>query len=64
MECGALARLHVRVERDVKIFVMPDSEKSSISCGPQKPPRALRLEYQAMPAMAGVAGLVRSLEFR
>jgi tetratricopeptide (TPR) repeat protein len=64
MECGALARLHVRVEREVKIFVMPDPEKASISCGPQKPPRTLRLEYQAMPAMAGVAGLVRSLEFR
>jgi hypothetical protein len=35
-----------------------------LPCGPQQPPRALRIEYQALPAMAGVAGLVRTLEFR
>ena len=35
-----------------------------LQCGPQKPPRALRIEYQALPSMAGVAGLVRTLEFR
>jgi hypothetical protein len=34
-----------------------------LPCGPQQP-RALRIEYQALPSMAGVAGLVRTLEFR
>src|SRR5207244_1776177 len=74
MECGALARLHVRAEGMVKIFVIPDptkvvihganGEPIELRCGPQKPPRALRIEYQAMPPIPGVAGLVRSLEFR
>jgi tetratricopeptide (TPR) repeat protein len=80
MECGTLARLHVRVEGEVEIFVIPDPSKVAIhgtngetielQCGPQKPPRALRIAYQALPAsprptsMAGVAGVVRTLEFR
>jgi hypothetical protein len=74
MECGALAKLHVRVESEVKIFAIPDPTKVSIhgangesielQCGPQKPPRALRIEYQLLPSIAGVAGVVRSLEFR
>jgi hypothetical protein len=74
MECGALARLHVRAEGAVRIFVIPDPTKVAIhgtngesielQCGAQKPPRALHIEYQAMPSMAGVAGVVRTLEFR
>jgi tetratricopeptide (TPR) repeat protein len=65
VECGALARLHVRVEGEVKIFVSPDPTKvAELQCGPQQPPRALRIEYQSLPSMAGVAGLVRTLEFR
>jgi tetratricopeptide (TPR) repeat protein len=74
MECGALAKLHVRVESEVKIFAIPDPTKVSIhgangesielQCGPQKPPRALRIEYQVLPSVAGVAGVVRTLEFR
>ena len=74
MECGALARLHVRAEGTVRIFVVPDPTKVAIhgangesielQCGLQKPPRALRIEYQALPSMAGVAGVVRTLEFR
>ena len=68
MECGALARLHVRTGDVVKIFVIPDPTKTvthgaELRCGPQNPPRALRIEYQTMPPMPGVAGLVRSLEF-
>jgi hypothetical protein len=74
MECGALAKLHVRVEGEVKIFAIPDPTKVSIhgasgesielQCGPQKPPRALRIEYQVLPSISGVSGVVRSLEFR
>ncbi len=68
MECGALARLHVRAGDEVKIFVIPDPTRlaahgAELRCGPQSPPRALRIEYQTMPPMPGVAGLVRSLEF-
>jgi len=74
MECGPLARLHVRVEREVRIFVIPDPTKVTVHgangeaielrCGPQLPPRVLLIEYQVLPAMAGVAGSVRALEFR
>jgi hypothetical protein len=74
MECGALARLHVRVASEVEVFVIPDPARMAIHgangetielpCGPQQPPHALRIEYQALPSMAGVAGLVRTLEFR
>jgi tetratricopeptide (TPR) repeat protein len=74
MECGALAKLHVRVESEVKVFAIPDptkvrihganGESIELQCGPQKPPRALRIEYQVLPSVAGVAGVVRSLEFR
>ena len=74
MECGALARLHVRADGAVRIFVIPDPTKVSIhgtngqsielQCGVQKPPRALRIEYQPVPSMAGVAGVVRTLEVR
>jgi tetratricopeptide (TPR) repeat protein len=74
MECGALARLHVRTDGVVKIFVIPDPTKTvthgangepiELRCGPQNPPRALRIEYQAKPLMPGIAGLVRSLEFQ
>jgi hypothetical protein len=74
MECGSLARLHVRVEGTLKIFVIPDPTKVSIrsgsgeavelQCGVQSPARALRLEYQAMPSVPGVTGLVRTLEFK
>jgi tetratricopeptide (TPR) repeat protein len=74
MECGSLARLHVRVEGAIKIFVIPDPTKVSIrsgsgeavelQCGAQSPARALRLEYQVMPSVPGVTGLVRTLEFK
>ena len=74
MECGTLARLHVRVDGALKIFIIPDPTKVSIrhgagepvelQCGPQSPPRALHLEYQSLPSMPGVTGLVRSLEFK
>ena len=74
MECGALARLHVRADGAVRIFVIPDPTKVAIhgtngqsielQCGVQKPPRALRIEYQPVPSMVGVAGVVRTLEVR
>jgi hypothetical protein len=74
MECGALARLHVRADGAVSVFVIPDPTKVTIhgtngksielQCGQQKPPRALRIEYQPLPSMPGVAGVVRTLEFR
>jgi tetratricopeptide (TPR) repeat protein len=72
MECDTLARLHVRIDGVIKIFVIPDPTKVSngggtpvdIQCGPQKPPRPLRLEYQALPSLPGVTGLVRTLELK
>jgi tetratricopeptide (TPR) repeat protein len=74
MECGKVARLHVRSSGTVSIFVIPDPRAVSIrsstgepvdlSCGPQKPPRTVRIEYQTLPAPSDAAGLVRSLEFR
>uniref|UniRef100_Q01UR5 DUF1570 domain-containing protein n=1 Tax=Solibacter usitatus (strain Ellin6076) TaxID=234267 RepID=Q01UR5_SOLUE len=74
MECGTLARLHVRIDGALKIFIIPDPTKVSIrngagepvqlQCGPQSPHRALRLEYQAVPSMPGVTGLVRTLELK
>ena len=74
MECGTLAKLHVRVNGALQTFVIPDPTKVAIqgangepvelACGPQKTPRSLRLEYQAVPAMPGVTGLVRTLEFK
>ena len=73
MECGTLARLHVRVDGRLTIFLIPDPTKVSIrngagepvklQCGPQSPPRTLRLEYQSL-AVPGVTGLVRTLEFK
>jgi hypothetical protein len=35
-----------------------------MQCGPQKPPSAVRIEYQELPAADGVAGLVRALDFK
>jgi tetratricopeptide (TPR) repeat protein len=74
MECGKLARLHVRVDGKFRIFVMPDPRAVSIrsgtgepldlQCGAQKPARTVRIEYQALPGQADAAGLVRSLEFK
>jgi tetratricopeptide (TPR) repeat protein len=68
MECGTLARLHVRVDGAVKIFLFPDPTKAPIGvelqCGPQVPPRALRIEYQELPSASGATGLIRTLEFQ
>ncbi|MEO8595379.1 MAG: hypothetical protein ABI759_18810 [Candidatus Solibacter sp.] len=74
MECGTVARLHLRVAGAVKVFVIPDPSKVAIQgadgkpvelqCGAQKPPRPLRLEYQPLPALPGVTGAVLSLEFK
>jgi Flp pilus assembly protein TadD len=74
MECGKLARLHVRVDGAVRIFVIPDPTRvvtrtgsggaMRMQCGPQRPPRAVRIEYQELPAAEGVAGLVRTLDFK
>ncbi len=62
LECGTLARLHVRVDGAIQIFAMPTAP--GIQCGAQTPPRALRIEYQEMPAAGGVTGLVQTLEFK
>jgi tetratricopeptide (TPR) repeat protein len=76
MECGQIARLHVKVEGAEQIFLIPNptavtirsgsgsGESVELKCGLQKPPRSLRIEYQAMPESSGAAGLVRSLEFK
>jgi hypothetical protein len=74
MECGKLARLHVRVDGEIRIFVIPDPTRVvtrtgsggtiRMQCGPQKPPSAVRIEYQELPAADGVAGLVRALDFK
>jgi tetratricopeptide (TPR) repeat protein len=74
MDCGALARLHVRAEGKVSIFVIPDprgvtirngnGQPIDLQCGPQKPPRPVRIEYQPSPAASGTAGIVRALEFK
>jgi tetratricopeptide (TPR) repeat protein len=74
MECGKLARLHVRVDAEVRVFVIPDphavtirggaGEPIDLQCGAQKPARQVRIEYQALPVQSDAAGLVRSLEFK
>jgi tetratricopeptide (TPR) repeat protein len=71
LECGEFARLHVRVDGRIRIFVITDSLAVNmrdrhgapvyLQCGPQKPPRALRIEYQAQP---GQPDAVRLLEFK
>jgi hypothetical protein len=74
LECGQIARLHVRVDGAERIFVIPDpravgmrggnGEAVDLECGPQKPPHAVRIEYQAVAARAGGEGVVLSLEFK
>jgi tetratricopeptide (TPR) repeat protein len=71
LECGEFARLHVRVDGRIRIFVITDSLAVNmrdrhgapvyLQCGPQKPPRALRIEYQEQP---DAPGAVRLLEFK
>ena len=73
MECGEVARLHVRVGESEKVFVIPDPAIVTIGgengtpveleCGPQKPPRRLRIEFQVLPSMPAVTGIVRTLKF-
>jgi len=74
MECGQIARLHVRVGEAIQIFLIPDptkivissgsGEAVSLQCGEQKPARTLHIEYQAVSPASGATGLVRTLEFR
>ncbi len=70
LECGHIARLHVRTAGEVKIFIMPDPRAvrantvAQLECGPQKNPPRVRIEYQSLPEASGVTGLVRALEFR
>ena len=74
LECGKAARLHVRTDGKIRIFVITDPRSVTIrsgngapvdlQCGPQKPPRALRIEYEALPGQPDAAGQVRSLEFK
>ena len=70
LDCGQIARLHVRIGESVRIFVMPDPRAVranlgiELECGPQKSPARVRLEYQALPDASGADGLVRSIEFR
>jgi tetratricopeptide (TPR) repeat protein len=63
MECGKLARLHVRSGGEVKILVMP-APPVNLGCGPQKNPQHLHVEFQPLPAGSDANGLVRALEFR
>lgn len=63
LECGSLARLHVRLGDQVKLFLMPNLSSTGLSCGPQKSQPRVRIEYQPLPPTSEVAGLVRSLEF-
>ncbi|MGO9228544.1 MAG: tetratricopeptide repeat protein [Bryobacteraceae bacterium] len=74
LECGKSARLHVRAEGKILIFVIADPLSVTIrsgngapvdlQCGPQKPPRPIRIEYQASSGQPDNAGLVRALEFK
>jgi len=74
LECGKTARLHVRTNGKVQIFLIADPNSVTIRsgngapvdllCGPQRPPRAVRIEYQVSRAEPGAAGVVRSLEFK
>jgi tetratricopeptide (TPR) repeat protein len=74
MECGKLARLHVRVEGKVSIFVIPDptavtirsgtGESVELQCGAQRPARAVRIEFSRIAGQGDVAGLVRTLELK
>jgi hypothetical protein len=41
-----------------------NGEPIDLQCGPQKPPRPVRIEYQPSPAASGTAGIVRALEFK
>ena len=62
LECGKVARLHVRVDGEIRVFLMP--QPIDLPCGAQKPARAVHIEYQALPTQSDAAGLVRSLEFK
>lgn len=74
LECGKFARLHVRTDGKIRIFVITDPRSVTIrngngapvdlQCGPQKPPRAVRIEYQALPGQPNAVDLVHSLEFK
>jgi len=74
LECGKVARLHVRVDSKVRIFVITDPSSVTIGsgngapvdlqCGPQHPPRAVRIEYQESAGQPGSPGVVRTLEFK
>jgi tetratricopeptide (TPR) repeat protein len=72
MECAKVARLHVRVEGKIRVFVIPDpravtirsgnGEPVDLQCGPQKSSRGVRIEYQMVAGQTDP--VARSLEFR
>jgi hypothetical protein len=75
MECGDIAKLLVRVGASTQIFLIPDPAKVVIhsgtgkavemQCGEQKPPRPIRIEYEAPPdGETGAIGRAVSLEFQ
>jgi Flp pilus assembly protein TadD len=66
IECGQVARLHVRTGSGMKVFVSPDLRAISgeLECGAQRKPLTVRVQYQALPSASGEVGLLRSLEFR
>lgn len=74
LECGKSARLHVRVDGKVLIYVIADPLSVDIrngngaavdlQCGPQKPPRPIRIEYEPVAGQPDAPGVVRAIEFR
>lgn len=74
LECGKSARLHVRVDGKPLVFVITDPDKVVIGgndgatvdlqCGAQKPPRAIRIEYESVAGAPDAPGVVRALQFR
>jgi hypothetical protein len=74
LECGKSARVHVRVDGRILIYVIADPTSVEIrggdgatvdlQCGPQKPPRPIRIEYEPVAGQPDAPGVVRALEFQ
>lgn len=73
VECnGAEARLHVKSGDEVKVYLIDDAgsvvirggagQPVEMTCGKQAP-RTVRIGFEPKAALAGVAGIVRTLDF-
>jgi tetratricopeptide (TPR) repeat protein len=74
LECGKSARVHVRVDGRILIYVIADPASVDVrggdgatvdlQCGPQKPARPIRIEYEPVAGQPDAPGVVRALEFK